>query len=136
MNGKMLEKYTSLFAADQIKYIFLEDLIADIDGTMKDVFKFLKVDDQFIIPEKDDKNFYYDRKAYRSLIKIIGIKPARRIAQLMPENLKNIFKQKKSQVKKKLHLEDHDRKKLIEIFKPDIVHLEKLTGRQLNHWYK
>lgn len=135
MNGKMLENYLSIFTDKQVKYIFLEDLQSNMDETMKELFEFLEVDNQFIIPEKDDKNYYYDRKAYRSLINIIGIKPARRIAHLMPENIKNIFKQKKRNVKKKLHLEDQDRKKLIEIFKPDIIHLEKLTGRQLNHWY-
>ena len=135
MNAAMLTKYRSLFPAEHIKYIFLDDLISNFDTTMKDLFGFLNVDDQFIIPEKDEKNFYYDRKAYRTLIKIIGIKPARRIAHLMPENLKTIFKQNKSQVKKKLELNNEEREKLNEIFKPDILLLEKMTGKQLSHWY-
>jgi len=135
MNGAMLTKYISLFPPGQVKYIFLDDLVSNFDSTMKDLFRFLNVDDQFIIPDKDEKNFYYDRKAYRTLIKIIGIQPARRISRLMPENLKNIFKQKKSEVKKKLELTDEDRKKLMEVFKPDIILLEKITGRQLSQWY-
>jgi len=136
MNGSILEDYLSKFSQNQVKYIFMDDLVSHVDETLKDLFRFLQVDEQFVVPDKDEKNFYYDRKAYRSLIKIIGVKPARRIAHLMPDNLKNVFKQKKSQVKKKWVLEDAERKRLIDIFKPDIQKLEHLTGRNLKHWYE
>lgn len=136
MYGQMLKKYLSLFPAEQIKYIFLDDLKNDFDNSMKSIFTFLGVDNQFIIPDKEDKNFYYDRKAYRYLIKIIGIKPARRIAHLMPEKFKNVFKQKKGRVKAKPELADEDRNRLTAIFKPDIQLLEELTGQNLSHWYK
>ena len=136
MNGSILEDYLSKFSQNQVKYIFMDDLVSHVDETLKDLFRFLQVDEQFVVPDKDEKNFYYDRKAYRSLIKIIGVKPARRIAHLMPDNLKNVFKQKKSQVKKKWVLEDAERKRLKDIFKPDIQKLEHLTGRNLKHWYE
>ncbi len=133
--GEMLKKYLSLFPTEQVHYLFLDDLKMDFDKSMQSIFTFLGVDGHFIIPDKEDKNFYYDRKVYKNLIKIIGLRPARRLAHLMPDKIKDVFKQKKYQVIAKPQLNEEEKKRLNTIFKPDIQLLESLTGRNLNHWY-
>ncbi|MEO8116287.1 MAG: sulfotransferase [Bacteroidota bacterium] len=134
MYAKMLRMYMNLFPVQNIKFIFLDDLKKDFDNTMKSIFSFLEVDENFVIPVKEDKNYYYNRKIYRNLNKLIGIKATRSIARMMPNDFKNIFKEKKQKVKKELFLEDDDRKWLNDIYRNDIQQLEKLTGRNLGHW--
>ena len=134
MYAKMLNNYLGLFPKENIKYIFLDDLKKDFDNTMKSIFNFLGVDENFVIPVKEDKNYFYNRKIYRSLNKIIGIKTTRAIARMMPTDFKNVFKEKKQTVKKELFLQDDDRKWLNALYKSDIEQLEKLTEKNLDIW--
>jgi len=50
--AEIVKSYYSRFKPEQIKIVFLDDLKKDFDGFMSSLFKFLKVDDKFIVPTK------------------------------------------------------------------------------------
>ena len=57
-----LRIYFERFERKNIWIIFLEDLKDNFDNTMKDIFVFLGVDGNFIIPQKDVQNFSYNKR--------------------------------------------------------------------------
>ena len=132
--AEIISSYEKRFSPAQIKVIFMEDLKDDFDGTMKNLFSFLGVDNNFIVPNKEVVNFYFDRKANKVLNKIIGIKGTRFLAKRIPKGLKNIFKNK-WRVKQTPKISAEDRKYLWEkVFKYDVAALEKITGKNLSGW--
>lgn len=133
MFSEILSIYTKRFDPSQIKVIFLEDLKNDFDETMKDLFTFLGVNPDFIIPNKEVVNFHFDRKANRITNKLFGIKGTQILKNLTPKKIKNRLKKAwKTKNPSKLSLED--RIYLWEIFKDDISELEKLIGKDLSAW--
>lgn len=129
----IIKSYQKRFNPEQIKVIFLEDMKQDFDGTMQELFRFLQVDDKFIVPNKDVANFYFERKGNKISNKIIGVKGTRFIAKRLPKSFKNIFKRKwKVAETPKISMED--RVWLWEIFKNDVAELERMTGRDLSAW--
>ncbi|MEP6512359.1 MAG: sulfotransferase [Parafilimonas sp.] len=129
----IIKNYQKRFNPAQIKVIFLEDLKNNFDSTMKDLFHFLNVDENFEVPNKEVANFYFERKGNKISNKIIGIKGTRFIAKRIPKSVKNIFK-KKWKAEEIPKISNEDRVWLWEIFKNDIAQLEKLAGRDLSAW--
>lgn len=134
MYAAIMKTYMNLFKAEQIKYVFMEDLKYKFDETIKDLFSFIGVDNNFTVPAKKEQNFYYDRKAYRTVNKLIGTKTTRLISKHMPEKIKTIFKQKKEKVSNVPELSPEDRQFLWEIYRDEITELEKISGRDLSQW--
>lgn len=131
--AETLKIYYKRFKPEQIKVVFLEDLKDDFDGTMKALFNFIGVDDNFIVPNKEVVNFYFDRKASKVTNKLFGVKGTRFLIDLTPKFIKNKLKKRwKVKVPPKLGMED--RLYLWEIFKDDIAELEKMLGKNLSHW--
>jgi hypothetical protein len=131
--AETLRSYYKRFKPEQIKAVFLDDLKNDFDGTMKELFQFLGVKDDFVVPNKEVVNFYFDRKASKVTNKLFGVKGTRFLIDLTPKYIKNkLKKQWKTAAPPKLGMED--RLYLWEIFKDDIAELEKMLGRNLSHW--
>ncbi len=131
--SNIIKSYEKRFDASQIKILFIEDLKTKFDETLSDIFKFLNVDPQFIIPNKEIVNFHFDRKANKITNKLFGIKGTRLLINATPKFLKQKLKsQWKTKETPKLNIED--RLYLWEIFKDDVSELEKITGRNLSHW--
>lgn len=133
MFAAILKSYYKRFDPSQIKVVFLDDLKADFDGTMSHLFRFLGVDDTFIVPNKHVVNFHYDRKANKITNKIFGVHGTKIIFSLTPKFIKDRLKKAwKTKEPPKLGMED--RLYLWEIFKDDVSELEKITGRDLSGW--
>lgn len=133
MFAQILKMYHQRFKPEQIKIIFLDDLKKDFDGTMSGIFRFLGVDDKFIVPDKNVVNFHYDRKANKITNKIFGVNGTKVLSGLMPKFIKDRLK-KAWKTKEPLKLGMEDRLYLWEIFKDDVAELEKMTGRDLSLW--
>lgn len=133
MFAAILESYYKRFHPEQIKIIFLEDLKNDFDGTMSGLFRFLGVNEDFVIQNKEIVNFHFDRKANKLTNKIFGIKGTRFLIDLTPKFIKNRLK-KSWKPKEQPKLGMDDRYYLWEIFKDDVANLEKMIGRDLSHW--
>ena len=133
MYAASLKSYYKRFSPEQIKVIFLEDLKTDFDGTMKSLFHFLEVDENFIVPNKEIVNFHFDRKASKITNKLFGVNGTKFLISLTPKSVKNkLKKQWKTKVPPKLGMED--RLYLWDIYKDDIAELEKMVGRDLSQW--
>jgi len=133
MFAQILKLNYKRFNPEQVKIIFLDDLKNDFDGTMSGIFKFIGVDDKFIVPNKEIVNFHFDRKASKITNKLFGVKGTRFLIDLTPKFISNRLKKAwKTKVPPKLGMED--RLYLWEIFKDDINELEQMTGRNLSHW--
>jgi hypothetical protein len=133
MFAAILKCYYKRFSPGQVKIIFLEDLKKDFDGTMSNIFHFLGVREDFIVPNKEIVNFHFNRKANKITNKLFGVKGTKFLIDLTPKFLKDKLKQS-WRTKGPPKLEMQDRLYLWEIFKDDVAELEKITGRDLSTW--
>jgi hypothetical protein len=133
MFASILKIYYKRFSPEQIKIVFLDDLKNNFDETMKSLFRFLSVKDDFIVPNKEIVNFHFDRKANKITNKLFGIKGTRSLIDLTPKFIKDKLK-KSWKTKEPAKLEIEDRFYLWEIFKDDVAELEKMLNKDLSHW--
>ncbi|HEY6978156.1 MAG TPA: sulfotransferase [Chitinophagaceae bacterium] len=133
MFAAILKSYYKRFSHEQIKIIFLDDLKNNFDETMKGLFRFLGVKDDFIVPNKEIVNFHFDRKANKITNKLFGIKGTRFLIDLTPKFVKDKLK-RSWKIKEPPKLELEDRIYLWEIFKEDIAELEKMLEKNFFYW--
>jgi hypothetical protein len=133
MFAAILKCYYKKFSPGQVKIIFLEDLKKDFEGTMSNLFHFLGVSEDFIVPDKEIVNFHFDRKASRITNKLFGVNGTRFLIDLTPKFLKDSLK-KSWRTKELPKLNTDDRLYLWEIFKDDVAELATMTGRDLSTW--
>lgn len=133
MYTDILKSYSQRFDNAQIKIIFAEDLIHNFDETMSGLFRFLQVDDTFIVPNKEIVNFNFSRSANKLANKIFGVKGTQKIAEKMPDFIKNKMKATMRE-KEPAKLGADDRQYVWDVFKEDVEKLEKLMNIDLSHW--
>src|SRR3954454_24619487 len=126
MFASILNCYYKRFSSEQIKIIFLDDLKKDFDGTMSDLFRFLDVNENFIVPDKEIVNFHFDRKANKITNKLFGVKGTRFLIDFTPKFIKDRLK-KSWRTKEPPKLGMEDRLYLWGIFKSDVKELERIT---------
>ncbi len=131
--AEILKSYYKRFDPKQIKILFIDDLKNDFDGTMSTLFRFLGVDDNFIVPNKEIVNFHFDRKANKVTNKFFGVKGTRFLIDLTPDFIKNRLK-KAWKTKEPPKLEMEDRLYLWEIFKNDVAELEIMLSKDFSGW--
>lgn len=144
--AKYLSYYYELFDKKNIKVIIFEEMINNKEKTLKEIFKFLNVDDNFMpslltkpqnpagIALFPKLNLFMLRFEYT--FRELGLD---RILQIFEEsglrgfamkirdiNVKEFNKYPKMKIKTK--------QKLYKIFKSDINQLEKITGKNLRIW--
>ncbi len=131
--AEMIKLYSQYFKPEQLKIIFFDDLRNNLDGKMSEIFAYLGVNPNFIVPNKESVNFYYDRKITKVVISVLGQKLGRSLIDAIPKNLKDgMRKGMKRTEPPKLSMED--RLKYWDCFKDDVQELEKMLGRDLSHW--
>lgn len=134
-----LKHYYRFFRPEQIKIIFIDSLKHDFEGTMKSIFSFLGVDENYVV-----ENAAQQHTARTGKIKSAGslLRKAKRISGSIHKILPKSFKQKvldtmftKSSAEgSKAKLTNEDRFVAYEIFKDDIDELEQLLNTDLSHW--
>jgi hypothetical protein len=133
-----LQRYFDKFDSKQIRIYLFDDLIKAPLSITHDAFEFLGVDPKFT-PNLTHKNVSNNPKI-KSLQNIVNGKS--RIRALS----KNFFpKEVRASVARRIRgwnskdfppMSEDVKKKLIEVYYPDILQLEKLVGRDLSHWLK
>lgn len=134
-----LKHYYRFFRPEQIKIIFIDALKNDFEGTMKSIFSFLGVNENYVV-----ENAAQQHTARTGKIKSAGslLRKAKRISGSIHKILPKSFKQKllntmftKSSAEgSKAKLTHEDRLVAYEIFKDDIAELEQLLNTDLSHW--
>ena len=131
--AEMIKLYSKYFKPEQLKIIFFDDLRKDLDGKLSEIFSYIGADPNFIVPDKESVNFYFDRKVTKTVVNVLGQKTGRAIMDLIPKAIKDRIKKKMKRVEPpKLSMED--RVKYWDCFKDDVAELETMLGRNLSHW--
>lgn len=96
-----------LFGAEQIKIMFYDDLKADSGAFLEDLLKFLGADTKFKIDTSQEHNAA--SLDVRAKVSNIGFAA---------------------------HFDPELRKKLTQIYRPDIERIQEITGKDLAHWFR
>ncbi|MBI4750976.1 MAG: sulfotransferase [Acidobacteria bacterium] len=147
-----LETFFKLFPRDQFLILFFEDLQKSPQETLKTIFHFLKIDSTVVA---DTKTHYNPggvpkssilQTAYLTIERlVIDDYPAKQAVKraLPPWCLRSIDRTYRAwegwyarQFFVKQQLNPATRQHLVEIFRPEVERLEKLTGRGLSHWLR
>lgn len=131
MYAGSLSIYRQKFCNSQIKVIFAEDLKNNFDETMKNLFSFLEVDNNFIVRRREIQNASGSKHIYRMLKDILGFDAAGFISKITPTSVKKIFRSGQGY---QPHIRREDALLLSQIYKEDINALAEFTKRDLSHW--
>jgi Sulfotransferase domain len=136
-----LSRYYELFDREQIRVYLYEDLKEDPTGMVQDVFRFLEVDDSFA----PDVSLRHNTGGVRRSGALYGAvhsaimrpNPIRQaLKPLLPERVrKRVYEGVRERVLREAPpLSVEQRRKLVELYREDIVKLEGLIGRDLSGW--
>lgn len=127
-----VKRFFKLFGKKNVKIILMDDFINDTDKSLQDIFDFL-------IIKKEKINFSRKHNKFMTpnffLIRFLFVlHPLRRVLSLLPRSLKDMIYSSFFSNKKPL-LNNLTKEKLNNIYKSDIINLEKLIDRDLSKWY-
>ncbi len=136
--AKQLEPYYSLFPKENIKILLFEDLIKNPIETSQEIFKFLNVDDSFIPDTRGKTNvsgipkgifgWLIMKLRYYNLIP--NIQFSNYLPAFIVQSLFKVAYKKPKPLNKKVF------QRLTQTFyKEDILTLEVLIGKNLQHWF-
>lgn len=132
---EQLKRYFDLFDENQIKVYLYEDLNEDPSGTLRDIFRFLEVDESFIPDTSARLNVsgVPRNKALHSLVTTLN-RPT--IKSFVPNRLLKALREpvRSRVLTKPPQLLPEVRGRLIEVFREDILRLQELIDRDLSGW--
>jgi hypothetical protein len=130
-----LSRYYDQFDQQQIKVILFDDLAADPQGVLRDLFRFLEVDDAFIA---DTSVRHNAGVAPRSTILANLFEAGRRVLRpLAPRALLSkglATRLRRPILRKPEPMSPVLRRRLTEQYRGDIIATGELIGRDLSHW--
>ena len=130
-----VKRYLDLFGENNVKVYLQEDLFADMSAVMRDVFEFLQIDPDFK-PDLDKKYNTFQSPKNSLIGKLYSSYWLRQLGKkLFPGSLKSKVKSLLFEKGKKPELSDALHKRLLAIYKDDIIKLEQLIERDLSKWY-
>ena len=136
-----IERYLSFFSKNQMKFVILDELKDNFPKTMRELFKFLEVDETFEVSYEGKINA---AKIYR--IKLLNylaatIRSSYLLKRLIPNKIlpyaQGIFRLLDGLNKKPFvlpPLPDHHRRVLTEIYSEEIRRLEHIIEKDLSIW--
>jgi hypothetical protein len=132
-----LARYYDVFERDQVRVILYDDFVDRPREVMRNVFTFLGVDDQFDpdMSQRSNASFVPKNPTYQRMI--VSQSPAKRVAKaLLPGVLRQRLKEKLvySTMTRPAPLAPELRRQLADTFRPDILRLQELIGRDLSGW--
>ena len=132
-----LSRFRSLFAEDQLRVILFDDLARDAQAVMAGVFRFLGVDETFKLPTTAAFNV----SVVPRNVNVFGFFTTRnslmRSARMMaPASVRAMAMRTRNRVlaNEKPTLDGELRRKLVAIYRDDILHLQDLLQRDLSSW--
>src|SRR6266542_5994725 len=130
---EQVKRYLTAFGEKQVKILFYEDIIKDIQSVIKELYTFLNVDCTFS-PNTDQQHNVYSSPKNFFIQKLYAQKKIRTIAKrFFGENIQhqlkdNFFRKEKPVLNEKLRLA------LIEIYKTNIYKTSALLKKDLTYW--
>lgn len=134
MYAEQLKRYFDIFQKENIRIYLQEDLKAAPLGVVRELYKFIGVDSDYVPDLKESHNSFSMPKN-RLVHKIYSFHFIRRFLSLvMPSRVKSLLTSIFFDRKKKPSLDDRVKKHLATIYNPDIIEVEKMIGRDLSSW--
>lgn len=137
MYYEQVKRYIDMFGRDNVKIIFTEDMRDDAQGVVKELYRFVGVDDQFTADTSKKYNEVYTPKFrnFTYTLNKLGIRTV--FKKLAPQGLKNfivkvLFRSKKE----KGAISPEAKQFLLEKYTDDIKKLSVLLDKDLSHWLK
>ena len=130
-----LKQYFDLFARSQIRIVLFDDLKADAAAVVKDLYRFLEVDDAFA-PDLTVQN---EGGIPRSLLWYTIFARGKNLLRRFgppPTVLKQLSKKIERRSLQKTQIDPQIRKKILEICQDDIQRTQELIGRDLSAWLR
>lgn len=133
--ARQLKRYYDIFPDRQIHVVIYDDLIANVQLCMHNIFKFIGVDQNFI-PNTDQRKNVSGVPRYRILHAFLNHNPiASLIGRIFPKSTRSRLKQKiQSALLSKPGMSLRSKKVLADSFREDIASLSKIIGRDLSSW--
>jgi hypothetical protein len=132
-----LSRFRGLFPEEQLRVYLFEDLVRDAEGLMVDIFRFLEVDESFVLPTTEAFNASVVPRS-RGLFRLFTTRnPAMRFARsVSPTLLRAVAMRTRNRVlaSSKPPLDPEQRHKFVAIYRQDIEKLQGLLGRDLSAW--
>ena len=130
---RILELYESLFPTDQIHWVFTEDLRADLLGSLRSVYRWIGVDEEFVIPVQSERNTY--RKArFSKLLYAVNHPRVKALLRALPKPLRSKLASSLTKEDAKPKMTAEERAHLVAYYRPMVERLEQKTGRDLSAW--
>lgn len=131
-----IKRYLDTFGKDQVRIFIYEEISENIEAMILSVFDFLGIDRSYI-PELEDRYNTYSTPRNMLFRLIYAQKNLRTLARKiipsdMIEQVKNFFLSRS----KKYSRREDTVAAMKELFKPDILELEKLINKNLSRWYE
>lgn len=132
-----LKRYYDRFPADQLRVVVYDDFVAQAGEVVRDLFRFLDVDDRFEPDTSQRLNISLVPKhpTYHALV--VGQHPLKAVAKaVLPVEFRQRVKERlvDSNLAKPAPLDPRVRQQLVDVFRTDILRLQELINRDLSHW--
>jgi hypothetical protein len=135
-----LIRFYELFDHKQIKVILFDDIKADPSSVMRDLFRFLDVNDEFSPASFDIHHkggMPKNQAIYSLLVKAKNkLKPIVDFSQILRPLFKVMCEKVKKGSLETIELDEQISKKILEICHSDIIRTQDLIGRDLSCWLK
>jgi hypothetical protein len=138
--ARQLRRYLELFPREQMLMVLYDDMVADCHGFLKRICSFLGVDEDhsFDISERDNATVGIPRTfLLRRILRSAG--PAKRMIRgTLPLKMRSSLFQRFSKLLwgPKPEYRPCVRAQLVSEFKPDILEVQKIIGRDLSPWLR
>lgn len=133
MYSEQLKSYMQRFPKEQIQIIWLDDLKKDFMGTLKNVFAFIGVAENFSDIKTEAIN-KHKKVRLKGLFNLFGKDKVKNVKKYLPGFMQKLLKPilRTEVVKPEMTIEE--KQFAYKIFASDIEELERLTGRDLSKW--
>lgn len=130
--ARQIKRYLEHFNGDRLKVSFLEDVAREPESAMADLSSFLGVRPMVQEVERGLRQESMGRLTMRA----IGLtRAASRYVSWPVKSLALRLLYKLNKIGNKPEMSETTRRDLLGIYRPHVADLEKLTGRDLSHWY-
>lgn len=134
-----VKRFFDVFGRDNVKVIIFDDFAEDTIAVVRDVFRFLGVDDAFAPAiEVHNKGNWLRNPGVKRFLKGHP-RIARLVNRTIPGSLRHkagdlLLKVKGGAVERPQRMKPETRSRLCDEFRPEVQRLSELLGRDLSHW--
>lgn len=133
--ARHLRRYMEYFPLDRMRVVFTHELADTTEYVVRDLWRYLGVDDAASMPNESRANEAIGRSA-APLMKFLKATGLMKLRSLLPESLKGKIKRGLASAGEKPKMDPDTRAWLTEYYRPHVAELEVLQQRSLPGWLR